>query len=234
MNIYSYMITKDEKDRYLFDAVKSLTSHVDGLLLYDDQSQDMTAADWRTLAGFGNVNVIIRGNARASFTEDESGFRQDAWTTMVGLFRPRLGDWIITLDADEFLRTTKPLPDICTETSSDIDVLRCKVQEVWGPDQIRIDGFWDTISAARLCRFQSGSKFANVNQGGGSIPLINVREQSSKDFDILHYGYFRPEDRAKKHERYVNTKGHNPKHIQSIIERPVLAPLPRLGYAVAA
>lgn len=240
MSIFSYMVIKNEMDRYLRLAVKELMRHVDGLVIYDDRSDDLTTENMREICGLGNVTFMIRDWLSFSFLENEAEFRQDAWTLMEKAFRPRQDDWILTLDADEFLRSSLPLRQICSETSPEVQALRCRVHEMWGTgddDQIRVDGFWPTIEATRLCRYDPGARFRTVDSEGrrlpmgrGSLPEVGRTDKDSR-FDILHYGYASAEDREIKYRRYSARQGHTPRHVRSIIEPPILAPLQGVGYA---
>lgn len=225
MKIYSYVVTKNEADRYLKDCLTSLKEQVDGVCVYDDQSDDDTVDVLRDL----NIPHVIRSNIAPSFMEDESVFRQQAWNLMEALFSPKYGDWILTLDADEFLRINGSLHGICDEaTELTYDALWMHVHEMWGPDQIRIDGYWPTIEALRLVSYRPNGKFLPRKQGGGSIPSYPANVFRTNLADILHYGYFNPDDRMPKYQRYSDTVGHSSQHINSIIEQPMLAQLPDL------
>jgi hypothetical protein len=46
--------------------------------------------------------------------------------------------------------------------------------------------------------------------------------QCDEDLAIMHFGYARHEDRIAKHARYSTTRGHNPRHIASILTTPQL------------
>ena len=97
-----------------------------------------------------------------------------------------------------------------------------EVFEVQGDvPQIRVDGFWGDIKAARFCPAVSDSEFATSGMGCGSIPKsLSVKPESR--IEILHYGYADPRDRVAKHARYTGTAGHNAKHIASILKQPSL------------
>src|SRR5690349_11741431 len=99
MHVWAYMVVKDEGDRFFREAIDSLRDQVDGLFVYDDQSTDDTVDILREL----KVPHIVRASNAPSFLENESLFREQAWQRMESMFSPRLGDWIMTLDADEQL-----------------------------------------------------------------------------------------------------------------------------------
>ncbi len=220
MNVYSYMVVKNEADRYLKESVAHLKSLVDGLFVLDDYSQDSTLEILREL------HVPHMSNTGQPFMVNESAARQTAWLYMERMFNPRVGDWIVTLDADEFLRTRIPLKQIFADT--DHDALWCHIHEMWSPEEIRIDGAWGTIRGLRMVAWKPLSLFKPVVMGGGSIPPTQ-RAGHTDQADIVHRGYVRLEDRREKFERYSQRPGrHVNNHINSILTTPMLVPLPQM------
>lgn len=224
MNVYAYMVTYNESDRYLRAAQNSLCDTVDGLFVYDDRSTDGT----QELLSRMRVPHIVRPESAPSFQDDESAFRQDAWRRMEAEFSPRPGDWIFTLDADERLRTRTHLRVKAMEAKKNgFDGLWMRVHEMWAENQVRTDGFWGDIKALRFCEYKPDGYFTKKPMGGGSLPNYLTNEGWTSEADILHYGYFNPDERQPKMERYLTnpTHGHNPRHIRSIILPPTLADL---------
>lgn len=224
MNVYSYVITKNEADRYLAETITSLRCQVDGVCVFDDQSSDRTTD---VLRGLGIQYMI---SADRTFGEGEAAFREDAWRYMERLFSPGLGDWILTLDADEALRLRKPLKDIIRLAERDNhDSLVLPVREIWEEGKMRIDGFWGTVSACRMALWRPNGVFKPEQMGGGSLPSYVSNKGHTSDAEILHYGYMKPEDRIAKYNRYSASPGrHNPRHIKSILAHPMLADLPNM------
>lgn len=224
MKIFSYMIVKNEADRYLERSLTSLQSQVDGLFVLDDGSADGTAEI------LDHMKIPYRFNNRESFLEDESKCRQNAWLCMEKELLPRLGDWILTLDADEILRSRRPLKEIVRLSERDNhDGLILPVREMWQEDQMRIDGFWGTVTALRLAQWRPNGTFKAEQMGGGSLPTYVSNRGFTSDAEILHYGYTKVEDRTTKHDRYKSKPGrHNKKHIDSILSQPMLAELPNM------
>lgn len=233
MNIFGYMVVKNELGRYLRESVKYFADAVDGLLIYDDRSDDLTPELIKELVPAKNTTFLIRPPGSPSFADSESDFRQEAWDMMVRHLKPRSDDWILTLDADEFLRMRTPdsLRQACRNATEDnFDGLWMHVHEVWGRDDwrplVRTDGWWGEISALRLCRYQPKGVFKGQFLGGGSLPDNIHRPGRTQEVEILHFGYMTQEDREAKYRRYLGTPGHNPRHINSILQQPVLAEIP--------
>lgn len=232
MDMYGYMVTYNEGDRYLREAIESLKGQVAGLFVYDDQSTDNTVDILQEL----KLPHLVRPAGRPSFLEHEGVFRQDAWSRMTSMFSPKSGDWIITLDADEQLRSCCPLRDVAaTAQDQGENGTWMQVREMWAKDQMRVDGFWGGIKALRLCAFKPDGLFKTFRQngdpirmGGGSLPDYVDRPGKTTLADILHYGYYDPEGRPAKMKRYSAVPGHNPRHIRSIMQPPMLAPLPKM------
>jgi glycosyltransferase involved in cell wall biosynthesis len=226
MNIYGYMITKNEADRYLEDALYSMSQNTDGFVVFDDRSTDDTP---KVVEKFRVPYKIAAG---PSFSDHEAMFREQAWRFMEVHFKPRLGDWILTLDADETLRTSVPLKEICRRAERESqDALWMHVHELWGPNAIRIDGAWGTIRALRLAAYKPNGRFEKKQNkmGGGSLPDYTKNVGATNRAEILHSGYLKAEDRKAKYERYSQTQGrHVRRHIDSILTEPMLAEMPRM------
>jgi len=224
MRLYSYMIVKNEADRYLEQAIASLRTQVDGLFVLDDRSTDNTPEI------LSDLRVPHRINRFESFLEDESRCRQNAWKCMEKELILRRGDWVLTLDADEILQSRIPLKDIIRRAERDgNDGLILHVREVWEEGKMRIDGAWGQVSVLRMCQWQPNGMFRPEQMGGGSVPSYVSNKGFTSDAEIHHYGYLNPEDRVAKHARYSAKRGkHNLRHIKSILEEPMLAPLPNM------
>lgn len=228
MRVFSYMVTRNEADRYLRQSIQSAQEHTDGFFIYDDRSDDGTIELLQEL----KVQHFIRPPNDLSFVENEADFRNQAWQRMAKLLGTRDGDWIFTLDADEILRTNIPLREICEDLDQRGYVAAwMHVHEMWTEGQIRTDGYWGQIRAKRLGKYQPHGQFQTFEQhrfGGGSLPIIHGEVGTTETADILHYGYTKDRDKKMKYERYRNVPGHNHTHVESILGTPVLAPLPPL------
>lgn len=228
-HVFSYMVTRNEAERYLAETVSDLVELTDGCLVYDDCSDDDTMEIARD---FGAL-PIKRHAGIPSFLEDESAFRQAAWRSMEEIFRPEPGDWILTLDADEivFPYGRSGLDMVIAEAISNQGTgVIMRVREMWNPDMTheRIDGFWGSITALRLVAWRPDGQFLPNTQGGGSVPFYDVDTrtlrawQKTNKLEIHHFGYARQEDREAKYARYSQHPGHNKRHIASILQDGIL------------
>ena len=235
--VIGHMVVRNEIDRRLMNSVSWLMAEADQLVVYDDRSDDATF-EW--LVGMQATGIPLTVGQRAahdpSFLDDESAFREAAWRFMEATAKPTEDDWILCLDADERLveRRVAPGPAFVRHWLLDDDA--CKrggavtfhVAEIFDVVDVRvldvrIDGFWGQIEACRYVRWRPNGHFAPRHQGGGSIPAGWADTAVTvEDPVILHYGYCDERDRQAKYERYRNTTGHNPVHIESILTSPIL------------
>lgn len=243
MRLLGYMVTYKEwpdtwqSGRLLRECFEEWWPCLDGLLFYDDRSTDQTASWLRSYASTTpNIAVHVRPIENLSFIEHEGLFREDAWRLLEQEFAPVEGDWVMTLDADEVIRSPYPeyVKELCERIDRDgYDSLEFHFHEVWTPidtsPMVRMDGFWAETNGIRACKWKPGMKFKDRKMASGSLPDGLERLRHTTEIDILHYGYARQEDRERKYQRYRGRPGHNPKHISSILKRPTLAPLPPLG-----
>lgn len=223
--IYGVVVTKNESDRYLSQSLKRLSAIVDGLYVYDDQSEDDTTVVAESLG----ATVRVRSDDEESFSEDEARFRSNALRCMVSDLDIKRGDWILSLDADEMVYAEGPQRDALERlTQGDPVAWRFPVREVFdvGPmstPYIRVDGFWGDISGVRLFKYDGDLSFRARGMGCGSVPTkFNKLAADADDVGILHFGYARQEDRVTKYARYFGAAGHSVKHIDSILRPPVL------------
>jgi hypothetical protein len=185
-----------------------------------------------------------------SFTENEGLFRAGAWDAMERDCRPTTRDWILCIDADEFLlaaaspdhdvhdllhelveTATEPGPGVYGVELPPSSAVTFDVAEGYTVDaetgdlHVRTDGFWGQIDACRLVRWRPGATFAPRPEGGGSIPDGWGRGTAwTNGLAVVHLGHARPADRETRYRRYKVGKGHNPVHVESILTEPTLAP----------
>jgi glycosyltransferase involved in cell wall biosynthesis len=225
--VVGHVVTKDEVHRYLEPCLSWLRGMVDVVHVFDDRSSD----DTPVLAAELGALVDVRLRTVASFMDNEMSFRQAGWTAMTRAAEVSEGDWVLSIDADEFLvssegpeseRVAAVIQDALTY---DIDIVGFAVNEVFGYSDgrptVRGDGFWGNIFADRLTRWSPHARFSAKRANGrdcGSIPFVNDIPRPdqlvlrSRDLSILHYGYA-----AGEH-------GHNKAHVRSILQRPKVAP----------
>lgn len=228
MNIYANMVVKNEACRYLDKCLIWLSDHVDGIFVYDDQSTDATA----TIAQEWAI-VVVRPDEVPSFLSHEAACRDAGWKAMEDALKPTHGeDWILCLDADEFLVDERGersgMEEEIEKWKHMSSGLSFPIREVFGSGSgkafIRVDGYWDAITGLRLVRYKQNGSFFNRSFAGGSVPAYVYDEQviQLETPDLLHFGYADAVDRRIKAQRYSNLPGHNRNHVNSILRPGVL------------
>lgn len=234
MRIITTMVVKNEADRYLGACLVWAKTFSDEIAVYDDQSTDDTVDVCINLGAL----TAVRPNDVPSFLEHEGRFREEAWRWMESATEPQVGDWILSLDADELLVDQRGelrgiQDDIQAAASFNADVIAYNIPEIFagagGTLYRRVDGYWGSITGARLAAWRPGAKFADRQMASGSLPVGGPQFLSS-DANILHLGYLDAQDRRAKHDRYIALPGHSSEHVESILAPGMLeawdGPLP--------
>lgn len=236
MRVIGHMVTRNEHGRWLTDTLPWLLEICAGhVAVYDDQSTDETVA----YAESRGAAVARREDIVPSFANHEGVFRWAGWRFLEQSQTPRPGDWILAVDADELLLSKTAGGDllvvihqlheaIATAEHDRQTSIAFNVAEVFSFDSmgwplVRFDGYWGTINACRLAKWQPGGTFDARREGGGSLPsgwAHNARLATA--LEIFHLGYAREEDRYAKRERYSEGTGHNPRHVASILTQATL------------
>lgn len=220
MKIWATMVVRNEAHRYLFKCIRDLSKQIDGVAILDDGSTDDSVSIARDLGAY------VLDTPGVGFMEDESLARQLAWDWMEEALRPRDGDWILCIDADEFLTDAYQLYKLVQ--SSDALGIVLPIREVFdiASDNcplVRMDGFWGAIQGLRVVRWEPSGLIPEKKEAPGSAPsYAYTNVQGVERPSLLHYGYAREEDRMEKFLRYNGREGHNPAHINSILAVPTL------------
>lgn len=226
MRILWTLVTKNEVPRYLESCLAHLLkiTSPDNVFLYDDQSTDGTL----DLASHILPHVMVRPDGVPTFREAEGSMREHAWTSMIDKLKPEQGDWIFSIDADEFFLGS---PEKAVAKAEELECLSMnfKIHEIWkiNPIMKRVDGFWDTITGTRAIQYfpNANQQFASSGMGCGSVPQYGLIAPVRFNVPcILHYGYASPEDVQPKYDFYTSKfdNGHSSPHIESIIGTPNL------------
>ena len=221
MRLVIHMVARNEANRYLDACLAHAKTISNEIFVWDDCSTDDTVEIARSHGAF----VASRGENRPSFIEDESEFRSDGWVVMKTVLNLSEGDWVLTIDADEFL-----VGDVEGAIQSAEEVgyktLRVEIPEMFLLDPLsrRVDGFWGKIDGFRLTQYVPGDQRFRPGMGCGTLPAYADRGFNSQKIQLLHLGYAAVEDRHDKYNRYsqISDNGHNSRHIQSILAPPSL------------
>lgn len=226
--IFAVMCVRNEAERYFQSSLAWNAGCWDKLFVFDDQSSDRTP---RLASRFGSV--MIRADDEPSFLDHEAKFRAVAWAHFEEAMLPTEEDWILALDADEFLlaaagkRSLHEVADRAQAHGS--DSVAFHVPEAWATTdqvQVRMDGFWNGNWNPRFCSWKPNSAFNDRPMGCGSTPSYAwIQPYRTHDVELLHVGYLDPTERWERYERYSDhPEGHNPQHIQSIVQQATLLP----------
>lgn len=226
MRPYGMMIVKNEASRYLESVLSWHQPHMPVWFIVDDGSSDNT----KDVCYQFTDQVITRPDDVPSFLEDEAAFRQWAWLQAGRHLELNDGDWLFSLDADEFYVPREGLESVCANAESiGAAAVRFRMPEIWEADGselfMRTDGYWNRNKNIRLVKYVRGAQFRTGKMGGGSVPKSYEKYATVLDSNdsILHFGYMQPSDRYEKFERYnANKNVHSSTHIESIPIRPTL------------
>lgn len=227
MRIFAVTVGRNEVGRYLEQVLRWTSTFVDGHLFYDEGSTDGSGA----VATTCGCVTVTRPPEIPQFLQNEAVVREDAWRALAEAFSPTSEDWVLSIDADEFLvgDDERGWLEKNIDYAEDCNAFWMPIPEVfgWAEDMplVRVDGFWGGITGERLARWNDDITFKAVELGGGSLPLQATPKKLALGLQILHFGYATAEDRERKYHRYSSRGGvHNPAHIESITRRGALAP----------
>lgn len=236
--IFAVVPTRNEASRYLQSCLTDLTSYCDGVIIADDDSEDDTvnvACD--VFSAYKGISAVYPKPTKIpGLMEHEGQFRKWVLETAVGAFEPRsLIDWLLVIDADEFLRPIEPDLHVETVLRNRIDSLHKSFMgiemgrdELWqlDPPVARNDKLWGTITNIRMFRYDAGREIApyQTQLACGSVPpWATWSAYRTGTLRVVHAGYADPLDRSDKHKRYDGLSGHHPDHIASILDYNVTA-----------
>lgn len=220
--IIGYTTVRNEADRYLEHFLAYYVDFFDDWYVLDDQSTDSSLEMLRSF-----VEPEVRPQSVPSFLEHEGAFRQYAWERMTEKFKPNKNDWVMMVDADEFLWRKSDARDLIDNISPAYDGVRLHIPDIHKVDGggrlfRRTDGVWDNNYQSRFVKFRpAGFKRKHLKAACGS-PEYETNWLKNQDIKLYHIGYIRDRDKDSKYERYSSRGyfGHRSSHIESIIEEP--------------
>jgi glycosyltransferase involved in cell wall biosynthesis len=221
--IIAQMVGKNEASRFLEPVLQRLSSQVDKIIFTDDCSDDNTAE-------IASKYAEVFTTDKTMFTESEGNLRSNAWKNLEKFAKE--GDWIVAIDCDEMLYSTKEQEIRDVLNQSPFDVVNVRFYHMWNETQYRVDKLWAPNNSSRIFRYRSGGEFFDKKLACGSEPTYVVSWLRTRNYWVhsnlimQHLGYIKDEDKKSKYERYMTLdqgEFHNIKHIESIIDQnPVL------------
>lgn len=202
MNIIALLQARDE-ERFLPGWLENVAPAVDGIVALDDGSTDKTGD---LLRAHPKVLEVLQKPTGATW--DERGNQ----VALVKAGRRHGATWFLVVDADERLeqRLVKELRQVLEEAEArQVEACSLQLRELWNDRRhYRVDGLWKGKARYRLFRnHDHHTKFdprplhrywmpleiaANLAKVGAHLP-----------HNLYHLRMIRPEDRAARHERYV-------------------------------
>lgn len=237
MRVLGSLVMRNEAARWLDCCLAWNVPLVNAFFVYDDQSTD----DSVKVAQARGCVVSQRPDGVPPLLVHEGRFREAAWRAFEEAMNPAEGDWVLAIDADEFVASTQDESEAvywaCRDATDDGAIgLRLTIPEVFAVQgspaaeefltrpEVRVDGMWASIAGVRLFEWQPDGHFPDRALASGSAPSY-VAEGAINAIEglwLLHYGYAHPGDRQEKYQRYVARPGHAVAHVASIVEEPVL------------
>lgn len=228
MKLTASLILRNELGRYLGLCIDSLLGYVDEIRVLDDGSTDGWEETLRPGWGNEGVRVIVeRHTARVS---DEPDFHRHAAARnrLLQFTLDGKPDWIVALDADEFVSDGGKLRHFCDKDAGPFSAVSLEIAEVWEVCEetlcIRQDGGWKAHPIGcvwRPDRFRSALALKDHGHATGRVPDAIHRVPSIPTGEqLLHFGWSNIPERAERFKRYDVGDGgrfHAAAHISSIM-----------------
>lgn len=194
------MTVYDEADRKLTDVLRSHREYIDEAVIIDDGSHDGSGELCREL--LRGIPLRLIRNETASFT-NEVELRKQQWRETLA----SSPEWILNMDADEMFESPFAQGVHSLLAGTKADTICFRLYDMWSSTHYRNDDYWQAHWYYRpfLTRYKEGFSYTWKEQSlhCGRFPN-NVLDLSSEisHYRIQHWGWYTPEIRAAKYERY--------------------------------
>jgi glycosyltransferase involved in cell wall biosynthesis len=219
MKLVASAIVRNEASRYLLPWLKHLLTFCEEVRLLDDGSTDGTFELARL-----HDNVEVTLNHGPAFFEFES----EARNTLLDWTMRGEPDYVLAIDADEFVGDTQTLRALLMMQPAEVYSLI--MREVWKVDGdqvgLRVDGLWGDRRcpilwhAPRVLRGQRW-KIPRRKLACGREPQAVRRAGARRTgIGIYHFGWVREQERMQRAARYFEHDGgrfHADRHLRSIL-----------------
>lgn len=191
------LLVRNEADRWLETVLKQM-SICDRIVILDDHSTDNTP---EICAKYGEVFY----SDKPLWEKDEVRQRKLLWE----LVNPKVGDWILCLDADETIPDIELLPEkIELADALGCDGLSFKLYDMWNETHYRDDDLWCAhYGSWIMCvKFTDRDyKWCEKPLHCGRFPENAVTLLGETNLKLQHWGWSKPEDRKIKFDRYIKS-----------------------------
>lgn len=195
------MTVCNEADRKLGEVLRSCRQFIHEAVIIDDGSQDGSGELCREL--LQGIPLRLIRNETSSFT-NEAALRLQQWKETLSVSP----EWILNLDADEMFeeRFAEAVHPLIASTSKDVICFR--LYDMWSETQYRSDSYWQAHQYYRpfLIRYRNSFPYTWREQAlhCGRFPE-NILEGpfDLSEYRIKHWGWYTPELRKFKYERYM-------------------------------
>lgn len=236
MNLTASVIVRNELHRYLEPCLGHLLEFCDQIVVLDDGSSD----GWEKVI---SDPKIVRHYHHVDGRQGEPAFHRHAAARnrLLDLTREAEPDWVLAIDADEFISDGAALRATCEDASKNpqTGVVSVEISEVWQACEevlcTREDGGWRSHPIGCVWRpsvFPPSGFLSDKGHATGRVPdIIHARPAVHSGAYLLHFGWANLSERSERFARYRDGDGgrfHAAAHIESILwpaSRVRLAPM---------
>lgn len=195
MKIAGFLVVgKGEADRYLPQVLKRLDGLCDRIFIWGNNPDKKT-------------DELCSKYDYYRHPEDLWGTQQwrIKFTLLTEFVKPYNPDWIVCVDADEILdkRLTREKAEEMADWGEVAFNFYCV--QLWNSENtMRVDGYWGNFWNVRYYKFipELQQFFQKTALHCGLAPIYAYKWATPSGLLFKHYGYLKPEDRAKKADRY--------------------------------
>jgi glycosyltransferase involved in cell wall biosynthesis len=195
------MVVKNERGRYLEQALKQHRQYIDDAVIIDDASTDNTI-EIVEQALEGIPLKLIRNDSSKFLNEIQ--LRKQQWEETISV-NP---EWILNMDADEIFENRFVEEADSLMRTSGVYLYCFRLYDLWTSNSYRDDAYWQSHHIYRpfLLRYLPGYdyRWKETAQHCGRFPE-NIFEFPNRmsDLRIKHYGWAKREERLSKVKRYL-------------------------------
>lgn len=228
MKLAASLIIRNELGRYLQPCVASLLEFCDEVRVLDDGSTDGWVEAMTGVWGADGGRVVTtRHKVEDRDRHDDFHLHAAARNRLLEFTLDGHPDWVLELDADEFVSDGAAIRAAAESAST--DVLSLEIAEIWNASEtalsVREDGGWRPHEIGCLWRADSFRrqplKITDRGHATGRVPdQVHLVKSRPTGASLFHFGWTNRAERAERFKRYdVGDAGkfHAASHIASIM-----------------